>query len=365
MNTKRTHPGTTKHNSAGNIKDVANAAGVSIATVSRAFNRPDTVKQKTCDLVFEIASKLNYVPDSAARALVSQENRRIGALIPTINDSIFTHFVGALQQRLSKDGYTLLIGVYDFDPDYEAKELRSLIESGVDGVVLCGGQRPFGLYDLLQQRSIPFITSNIYTPESPYPSVGPDFHACGVEVANHLVNLGHQNIGFIDLSPSKNDRAALRLSGVLQALKQGSLKLPSSNYVERPLSIEDGRIGLRTLLEHSPDTTAVICGNDVHAIGAIFEATDAGISIPDELSIIGFDNLELSAQIKPGLTTVNLPTSTMGIRVAEDLLLTLAGKPTPHATRLESNLVIRGSTGPCRTNKTHLTEMSDQLLERS
>ncbi|MBL4757498.1 MAG: LacI family DNA-binding transcriptional regulator [Rhizobiales bacterium] len=335
-------------NGSGRIRDVAREAGVSTATVSRTFNRPDSVKHQTLERVFEAARKLNYIPDSAARAMGSKVSRRIGVLIPTIDDSIFTRFIGALQQRLSKDRYTLLVGVYDFDPEYEANELHSLIESGVDGVVLCGARRSNDLYELLQGRNIPFVNASIYSPESPYPSVGPDFRSAAKELTRYLLDFGHRKIGFIDLASDTNDRAALRLAGIVDALEPECLSLPNERHIERPLSFEDGRIGLRTLLEYTPDLTAVICGNDVFAIGALFEAKDLDISVPGELSIVGFDNLELSAQISPGLTTVNFPTAEMGARVAEKLLMTLMGKPTPHAIHIETNLIIRGSSGPYR-----------------
>ncbi len=335
-------------NGSGRIRDVAREAGVSIATVSRAYNRPDSVKQKTLERVFEAARRLKYIPDSAARALGSKTSRRIGVLIPTIDDSIFARFIGALQQQLSKSKYTLLVGVYDFDPEYEAKELHSLIESGVDGLVLCGAKRSNDLYELLQGRNIPFINASIYVPESPHPSVGPDFRSAATDLTRYLLDFGHQKIGFIDLPSDTNDRAALRLAGIVDALESECLTLPSERHIERPLSIEDGRIGLRTLLEHTPDLTAVICGNDVYAIGALFEAKDLGITVPEEMSIVGFDNLELSAQVSPGLTTVNFPTAEMGARVAEKLLMILMGKPTPHAIRIETNLIIRGSAGPHR-----------------
>ncbi len=330
------------------IRHVAREAGVSTATVSRTFNRPDSVKPKTLERVFDAARRLNYIPDGAARAMGSKQSRRIGVLIPTIDDSIFTHFIGALQKRLSKNGYSLLVGVYDFDPEHEESELHSLIESGVDGVVLCGAQRSNNLYELLQDRNTPFVNANIYIPESPHPSVGPDFRSATKELTRHLIDLGHKKIGCICLVLETNDRAALRLAGILDALEAEGVSLPSEQYIERPLGFEDGRIGLRTLLEYTPDLTAVICDNDVFAIGALFEAKDLGISVPDELSIVGFDNLELSAQFSPGLTTVNFSTSQMGVRVAEKLLMALAGKPTPHAIRIETNLIVRGSSGPLR-----------------
>jgi LacI family transcriptional regulator len=139
------------------IREVARLAGVSIATVSRAFNKPDSLRPETKARVLRAANQINYIPDSAARALVSSRTRRIGAVIPTINDSIFAQFVEALQQRLAEAGYALLLGVSDFNSGAEARELRGLIEGGVDAVLLCGAARDESVYELLTSRGVPYL----------------------------------------------------------------------------------------------------------------------------------------------------------------------------------------------------------------
>jgi len=331
---------------ASGIREVAKLANVSVATVSRVFNHPETVRPKTRDLVHTVATQLGYIPDSAARSLGSQVNRRIGLLVPTIEDSIFTKFIGALHKEISKSGYTLLLGAYGFDPDREQAELRGLIESGVDAVILCGEQRSSDLYDLLVRRKLPFINFNIFAPDSPHHSVGPNFRLAAEHVANHLIELGHRHIGALDFYPDINDRAAHRRLGIQDALTAHGLEFDPKNFVECDFGYDDGRLGFRSLLQSSPNITATICGNDVLAIGALFEARDSGISVPKDMSITGFDNLDLASHVSPKLTTIHLRNREMGTRAAESILRLIEGQPSPKAIQIEANLILRDST--CR-----------------
>lgn len=330
----------------GGIREVARAANVSTATVSRVFNRPESVKTERRNRVIEAANRLFYVPDNSARALSSQSKLRIGALIPTIDDSIFARFATSLQSELSVGGYRLILGMYDFDAEQEVVEARSLIEMGIDAMVLCGENRNQELYDILRAHAIPYILTNVYSPSSPHPSVGYDNFKGAAKAARYLVEQGHKQFGVIDFPPDLNDRASMRVEGVETTLLEYGINLKPECRIFRKYSYEDGRIALRTLMGYAPETTAVICGNDVLAIGAMFEASEMGLEIPKDISITGFDGLDLGAQIAPGLTTVDVPTVEMGRRTAETLLATLAGTPAPHATQVTTNLIIRGSTGP-------------------
>lgn len=329
---------------ASGIREVAKLAKVSVATVSRVFNHPETVRKQTRDHVHLAADQLGYIPDSAARKLGSQVNRRIGLLVPTIEDSIFTKFIGSLHQEISKSGYTLLLGAYGFDPEREQAELRGLIESGVDAVILCGEQRPSELYELLERRKLPFLNFNIFAPESPHYSIGPNFRMAAQNVANYLIELGHRDIGSLDFFSEINDRAAQRRLGIQDALRDHGLEYNPRNFMECDFGYEDGRIGFRSLLQSSPNITATICGNDVLAIGALFEARDSGISVPTDMSITGFDNLDLASQVSPTLTTVHLRNREMGTRAAESILRLIEGTPSPKAIQLEANLILREST---------------------
>ena len=330
------------------IREVARAAGVSIATVSRAFNRPEVVSDETRERILSAAESLTYIPDGAARSLSSQKSFRIGVVIPTIEDSIFARFVEALQQRLGSIGYALLIGVDRFDTEREVTEVRHLIESGVDAVVLCGAQHSSETYELLEALSLPYLITHVHAPDETQISVGFDNREGAAMAVHYLVDLGHQDIGVIDYPPTRNDRAELRIAGVVEALTERGLALPPERRVEQPFGIEEGRVGLRELMTQDPPPTAIFCGNDILAVGALFEAQARGIAVPEDLSIVGYDNLELAAQVAPAMTTVHVPSSEMGTQAASILSLMLSHKSVPRRTKIGTALIIRNTTGPAR-----------------
>ena len=328
------------------VRQVARAAGVSTATVSRALNTPERVTAPIRARVLEAARQLNYIPDPAARALSSQRSYRIGALIPTIDNSIFARFVEALQKRLRGAGYGLLMSSYEFDPKLELEETKALLEGGIDGLILTGERRDPALYDMLAARRLPYVLTSIYLPEGPHPCVGYDNRAGGAAVARYLLDLGHREIGMIQGPTAVNDRALLRAQGVRDALEARGVPLPSQRVIERPFSITDSRAALRHLLSGAPEITAVVCGNDVLAIGALLEAQSQGLDVPGRLSIVGFDGLELAAQMSPPITTIDVHTGLMGRNTGEYLLARLNGEFAPQRTLIEASLVVRGSSGP-------------------
>lgn len=331
------------------VRDVAKAAGVSTATVSRALNQPHQVSEELRKHVAAVAAELNYIPDPAARALSSQKTFRVGALIPTIANSIYARFVDALQRRLRRAGYSLVIANYDFDESLELEEARALVESGVDAVLLAGAQRSPDIYELLNTRKIPYLLISIYLPDGPHRCVGYDNSAGAEAMASYILELGHREIGVIEGPSDISDRAQLRTLGVKNALGSYGLTLPPDRITRRSFSVRNGREGLAQLLEAAPEITAVICGNDVLAIGALMEAQSRGLRVPDDLSICGYDGLDIAQEMVPQITTVHVPTAQMGLKAAESIVGILSGQETPRAVQIETHLVPGGSTAPPRS----------------
>jgi LacI family transcriptional regulator len=330
------------------VRDVARAAGVSVATVSRALNAPEQVKPLLRARVSAAVEKLRYVPHAGARALASARTWRIGALIPTIDNSIFAPVVMSMQRQFAVAGYALVMSVTEFDQSTEEQELKSLLASGLDGVVLTGAKRAASVYADLERMRIPYVLTSIYLPNAPHTTIGYDNENGGRLLARHLLQLGHSEIGMIAGPCAVNDRAALRKAGVQAEMARHRTALPEQRLIDRPFSLEDGRIGFRHLMANDPTLTAVICGNDVLALGALFEAQAMGLQCPHDVSIVGFDGLELGRHTMPGLTTVDVHSASMGTRTAETLLARIAGRETPRATRIDIDLVVRGSTAPPR-----------------
>jgi LacI family transcriptional regulator len=330
------------------LLDVARKARVSTATVSRAINDPGKVRPELAERVHAAIQQLGYVPHGAARALASHRSQTIGAVVPTLDNAIFARGIQALQQRLSEDGYTLLLAMSEYDLIREVSQVAKLIERGIDGLMLIGEAHDPHLYSLLVAKGLPYINTWIFRDASPHPCIGFRNRESAQRIASYLVDIGHRDIAMIAGISRHNDRAADRIAGVRQALTERGLALPEERLLERRYDVGEGRQALRQLLAAINPPTAVICGNDVIAFGAIFEARAQGVRVPDDLSIVGFDDLDLASQIDPPLTTMHVPSERMGKGAAEYLLARLAGENPPNATELEASLILRGTTTPPR-----------------
>lgn len=329
-----------------NIEDVAAAAGVSTATVSRVLNKPASVREALRTRVTAAIAQLGYVPHAGARALKLHRSGTVGAVFPTIDNAIFAQAIAALQQRLAEAGLQLLIATSGYDAETEARQAINLVTRGVDALVLCGlGQSP-ALLQFLRGRDFPTVHAMSWPAPAGTVCVGFDNKRAIGQAVRYLLDLGHRRIAMLAGLAQHNDRAAARIAGVRQALKQAGLKLPAQHLVERPYGLAQAREGLRLLMATSPAPTAIVCGNDVLAFGALLEAHKLGFAVPGDLSIIGFDDLEMARHIQPALTTLHVPTPLLWRTVAERVIAALEQAPMPVATEVEVELVVRESTGP-------------------
>ena len=328
------------------IEAVAAAAGVSTATVSRALNRPDSVREALRKRVEAAVATLGYVPNAGARSMMLRRSGTIGAVFPTVDNAIFAKAIDALQRRLSEADQQLLIATCDYDPEAEMRQAVNLVARGADALALCGvGQRP-ELLEFLHQRGLPCVHVMSLSDDPQVTSVGFDNAAAMKQATRYLLDLGHRHVAMLAGITRDNDRASARVAGVRSALKQAKLTLPAERMVERRYEIAAAREGFRELMAVDPRPTAILCGNDVLAFGALLEAQRMGIDVPKQLSIIGFDDLELANQLQPALTTVRVPADTMWRVAADRLLAALRGEPAARRTEIEVSLVVRGSTAP-------------------
>ncbi len=324
------------------IEDVALAAGVSTATVSRALTRPERVSQKTRDKVHAEIARLRYVPDAAGRALASGRTQTVGCVIPTLDLAIFARSTHAMQLSLAQAGYQLLVASHNYDLAMEVDLVRALQHRGVDALVLVGAEHHPQLWSSLKNWDKPALLT--WSCDERLPSVGFDNQEIAALAARHLLALGHKKIGMISGHTQHNDRARQRKEGFFAQMAQRGLKVCPGWVCEQELSISGGRLGLRQLFATSQRPTALLCGNDLLAIGALLEAQEMGLNVPHDVSICGVDNHELAGEIKPGLTTVSLPTRDLGRIAATQILQVLAGEPIPQKSLLPFHLVERAST---------------------
>lgn len=332
------------------LSDVAREAGVSPATASRVINNPAIVRPEMRERVRQAIAALGFTPDGAARALALGRSRTIGAVVPSLGIAIFADGVEALQNRLSPAGYTLLLANSQYDTAKETQEIRALLERGADGLVLVGNSCSPESLRLIRQSEVPTVITYVTQSRGGMPAVGIDNVAASDALATYLLSLGHRRFGIIANTVAPNDRTQARRDGMIRALARAGIALPPGQIEEVPYSIASGSAALNRLLARNPGLTAVMCTSDALAVGALAEAHRLHIRIPRDLSVIGFDDIDVAAELEPSLTTVHVPAREIGKLAAERLLDMLAGNHVPQQTALEARLVIRDSTGPARVD---------------
>src|SRR5258708_29062308 len=208
------------------IRAVAARAGVSTASVSRALNSPNPVSAALRTRIAEAVQSVGYIPHASARALSSRRTRTLGAIIPTIDNTMFARGIAALQKYLSSVGYMLLLTTSGYDLDAELEQARNLVSRGIDGLVLRGDCHHDALRKMLADNAIPFINVGVYRPDRPYPCVGADNQAAAPRSALHVVELGHRRIGIVSALQRTNDRASAPVAAFRRALSPHATRWP-------------------------------------------------------------------------------------------------------------------------------------------
>lgn len=310
--------------SAPTLKDVAAQARVSTATVSRCLNTPDKVVAKTRDKVMRAVRDLGYAPNFSARSLAARRTQTIGAVIPTMENAIFAQGLQAFQERLGEDGFMMLVASSSYDPEVEAEQIRALVARGADGLLLIGHDRDPGIYRFLETQSVPALIAWAYDDERL--SIGFDNRTAMEKLAAHALALGHRRIGVISAPTDGNDRARGRIEGIRDAIRAARLNADDLMIEETEYGVLNGADAFDRLMGVQRPTL-VICGNDVLAAGALRRAVERGISVPGDVSITGFDDIELARLVTPKLTTVQVPHRQMGEAAAEMLIGMANGNP--------------------------------------
>ncbi|MCL5777563.1 LacI family DNA-binding transcriptional regulator [Limibaculum sp. FT325] len=328
------------------LEDVARASGVSTATVSRVLNDSARVRRETCERVEAAIARLGYTPHFGGRMLASNRTDTIGAVIPTMENAIFARGLQTLEEELAAAGVTLLVATSNYDPAREARQIRALLGRGIDGLVLIGEARDPESYELLRRRGMPFVVVWTWRADCPWTCIGFDNRAAARGLADRVLDLGHRRIAMISGITLGNDRAAARLAGVREAMAARGLALDAGNLVEAAYTLEAGREAAARLLARAPRPTAIICGNDVLAAGAMLAIRVAGLRVPRDVSVTGFDDIELAQLLDPPLTTVRVPHRLMGQTAARVLLRMRAGEDGVESAMFGTTLVDRGSLQP-------------------
>ncbi|WP_439140620.1 LacI family DNA-binding transcriptional regulator [Planktotalea sp.] len=332
------------------LDDVAKAAGVSTATVSRCLNTPDRVVERTRKRVMAAVEELGYTPNFGARVMAAKRTFTIGAIIPTMDNAIFARGLQAFQEELHARGYTLLVSSSAYQPKVEEEQIRALIARGADGLLLIGYDRDASVYEYLERQQVPALIAWAYSDANPRPAIGFDNRASMHALAHAVIAKGHRKIGVISGVCQGNDRATRRLEGVKDALREAGLDPDAMPIIETTYDIENGGNALEQLLALSSDLSVIMCGNDVLAVGALLRAKQLGLKVPDDLSITGFDDIELAQIVSPLLTTVHVPHRKMGRQAAIELTALVEKTSLGKSLELKSHLKIRGSLSAPKPN---------------
>ncbi|RQR51568.1 LacI family transcriptional regulator [Burkholderia sp. Bp9140] len=343
-----------------NVTDVAKAAGVSVATVSRAFNLPHLVREEAREKVISIARKMGYTPNPSAKALRLQKTHIIGAVIPTLDYSFFARLVDGFEERITAAGYSVFVLTTGFDNTRMFDKVRALVERGAEALLMVGRVDDPALRTYLLEKQIPCVTTYSYTADEHFPSIGFDNYSATKQMVEFLIRLGHRRMVMIAGPIHGNDRQQSRIQAFEETLAAHGIT-DGCHVIEKSYgsAVFRGAEAMRQIIGEYPETTAVVCNSDTFALSAIAECRRMGVRVPEDLSISGFDNDDYATVFAPALTTISVPARDMGEHAAQALIGSLVDQRKIMPIRLETNLVVRESTSTARR------ELADSTATRT
>jgi DNA-binding LacI/PurR family transcriptional regulator len=324
------------------IKDIARVAKVSPSTVSRALNADPRISKETAARIRLLAQEMGYTPSLAARDLVTQQTNTIGIVISCISDLFISDLVIGVEQAARSYGYSVFLISSYRDADRELEAVQSLHERRTTGIIVTGSQIDEGYLQLRKRFSQPVVLINC--PGYPH-SISTDNLAGARQAVDHLTQLGHRQIAYIANEQSYQTNLD-RFTGYGAILAQYGIPVDEQLIVEGDGTMSGGQWAVQQLLALPRPPTAIFCFNDLMAIGALCALSQAGIQVPDDCSVIGFDDLELAIYCCPPLTTIRQFRDQLGQRAMHMLHHLIEGRSDVRAEILPAELVVRKTTGP-------------------
>lgn len=325
------------------MKDVAKAAGVSTATVSRTLMNPEKVSAQTRQKVENAVLEVGYFPHNLPRNLKRNESKTILVIVPDIGDPFFIDIVCGIEETAAQHGYLVLIGDCKHQQKQEHTFINLIITKQIDGMVLLGSNIPFDASREEQRNLPPMVMANEFAPDLELPTVHIDNLTSSFNATHYLQQLGHQRIACIT-GPESMPLCQYRLQGYIQAMRRTGCAIREDYILRGDFTHESGAKCVQQLLSLSEPPTAIFCHSDIMAIGAIWQAKKMGLTLPQDLSIVGFDNLTQAKYCTPPLTTVEQPRFEIGRQAMLLLLEQLQGHIVAKGSRLlDSDLIIRES----------------------
>jgi LacI family transcriptional regulator len=338
------------------IRTIARLANVSIATVSRTINRVTTVNPKMAKRVWDVIEKFDFVPNTQARALVSGRSKLFGLLISEITNPFFPELIQGFEDIAVEHGYEILISSTNHDPKRMSHCIRRMLERKVEGVAVMtfGLEEP--LLDQLAKRKVPLVFIDVGPDRAGVSVLKIDYHHGIRQAVQHLAALGHRNIAFVS-GPAGLHSAQSRLAAFSKSMKECGIAPDPARIAEGDHTLEGGAAAMDKLLALKEVPTAVLCSNDMTAIGVLHKLYRTGLRVPDDVSVIGFDDIHIAEVTTPPLTTIQMSRYELAKAAFGALRTQVESPETVHGKRefnIPTDLIVRESTGFPRGTMKHL-----------
>lgn len=301
------------------IRDVAKMANVSISTVSRVMNAPETVVESKRRRVLEAIKELQYQPNAFARGLIYKKSNTLGVMIPDIENPYYAGLLRGMQDSAVRLGYSLMIFNTDRDKERTITYIEHLYEKQVDGIIFTSDIIRDDYYEMVQDLRLPLVLASTYSMGHEIPSVNIDDEQAAYDAVKYLIESGHRKIGMISFPYTDSIAGLPRYHGFARALKDYGLEKCSSQVTFANHRFEEAYEAASQLFSLYPDLTAVFTSSDEFAMGTITYLHDHGIEVPEQVSVIGFDDIRMAHMFIPKLTTIAQPSYEIGQRAVEKL----------------------------------------------
>lgn len=328
------------------IQEVAKRAKVSTATVSRVLNGSPNVREKTSARVRNVIAKLNYVPNTHARSLRVGRARMFGLIVSDINNPFFPELIDAFQTSAAEQGIDVIFMHTNYDPKRLESCIRRMVERSVDGIAVMTSEVDQAALQIAHER-VPLVLMNQPAFAGEHRNVPVEYSTGFREALEHLCVLGHTDIGFIS-GPADFSSAKRRYQDWATAMRRLKLLVRKDWVVTGNMRVDGGEYAMRELLSRETCPTAVLSTNDLMALGALQAVSHAGLRVPQDISIIGFDDLPIASMVVPQLTTIELPRREIAARAFSSLVQATRDGIVTGCDVVRTRLVVRGSTGLIR-----------------
>ena len=346
------------------LEDIAKATGFSIPTVSRVLSRSSyPVRESTRKKILEAAQALGYKPNLSARSLRTDRSNTVGIIVDDLLSPFTPPIVRGIQDYLSRNEYLSLIVNSDWDPELEQEAIRTLLSRPVDGIIFVEYSH-LAVSHILEQSQKPRVFVHRLFGTAIKNSVIPDDHYGASLAVRHLITLGHKRIAYIN-GPESWHNSKKRYAGYQAELAANNLEFNSTLVQPGDWEFEGGYKAARNLISLNEPPTAVFSANDLMALGAIHAIQDAGLNVPDDIAVVGYDNRDFTKIVRPRITTVSMPVYEMGWTAAELLLKQISnGREEIEEIKIKGQIFIRETCGADESQRTSEESLSATVARR-